>query len=123
MLVMCISSFRRIYRFIYYCDMTNPLPNLLSNQIIIENNSKFYYTIKPYELSNALGNRIAVLQEYDFMKRDDSREQPFVKLYKTTEGNWYDIEDIKPVSEKKILRLLKSAIDAKENKISLSGSL
>ena len=103
--------------------MTNPLPKLLSNQIIIEDNSQFYYTIKPYELSNALGNIIAVLQEYNFMKKDDSNGQPFGKLYKTTEGNWYDIEDVKPVSEKKILRMLKSAIDAKENKPNLSGGL
>ena len=37
------------------------------------------------------------------------------KLYKTKEGNWYDIEEAKIDTEKGILRMLKSAIEAKEN--------
>ena len=49
------------------------------------------------------------------MKKEDINRQSYGKLYKTTEGNWYDIEEVKPASEKKILRMLKSAIDAKEN--------
>jgi hypothetical protein len=84
-------------------------------QIILEDNSQFYYTIKPYELTNALGNIIAVLQEYNFTKKDDNNGQFFCKLYKTKEGNWYDIEVAKIVTEKGILRLLKSALDAEEN--------
>ena len=99
--------------------MTDSLPKLFSNQIIIEDNRQFYYTIKPYELSNVPGNIITVLQEYNFRKKDDISEQPIGKLYRTTEGNWYDIEEVKPASEKKILRMLKSAIDAKENDFDL----
>jgi hypothetical protein len=95
--------------------MRDALKNLFSNQITLEDNSLFYYTIKPYELTNALGNIIAVLQEYNFTKNDDNNGQFFCKLYRTKEGNWYDIEDEKIVTEKGILRLLKSAIDAKEN--------
>jgi hypothetical protein len=95
--------------------MRDALKNLFSNQITLEDNSLFYYTIKPYELTNALGNIIAVLQEYNFTKKDDNNGQFFCKLYRTKEGNWYDIEDEKIVTEKGILRLLKSAIDAKEN--------
>ena len=49
--------------------MIYALNNLFSNQIILEDNSQFYYTIKPYDLSNALGNIVAVLQEYYFTKR------------------------------------------------------
>jgi hypothetical protein len=48
-------------------------------------------------------------------KKDDTNGQFSCKLYRTKEGNWYDIEVAKIVSEKGILRLLKSAIDAKEN--------
>ena len=95
--------------------MRDALTNLFSNRITLEDNSQFYYTISPYELTNALGNIIAVLQEYNFTKNDDNNEQFFCKLYRTKEGNWYDIEVAKIVSEKGILRLLKSAIDAKEN--------
>jgi len=95
--------------------MRDALKNLFCNQIILEDNSLFYYTITPYELTNALGTLIAVLQEYNFTKNDDNSGQFFCKLYRTKEGNWYDIEVAKIVTEKGILRLLKSAIDAKEN--------
>ena len=95
--------------------MRDALKNLFSNQIILEDNSLFYYTITPYELTNALGNIIAVLQEYNFTEKDDNRGQFSCKLYKTKEGNWYDIEEAKIDTEKGILRMLKSAIDAKEN--------
>ncbi len=92
------------------------LKNLFSNQIILEDNSLFYYSIKPYELTNALGNTIAVLQEYNFTKMDDNTGHFSCKLYKTKEGNWYDIEKVNLVAEKSILRMLKSAIDAIERK-------
>ncbi len=92
---MLINSFRRIQRLIYYCDMRDALKNLISNQITLEDNSQFYYTIKPYELTNALGNIIAVLQEFNFTKNDDNSGQFSCKLYRTKEGNWYDIEEAK----------------------------
>ena len=95
--------------------MRDSLKTLFSNQVILEDNSQFYYTIKPYELTNALGNIIAVLQEYNFTNKDDNKEQFSCKLYRTKEGNWYDIEEAKILTEKGILRMLKSAIDAKEN--------
>ena len=95
--------------------MRDALTNLFSNRITLENNSQFYYTISPYELTNALSNIIAVLQEYNFTKNDDNNGQFSCKLYRTKEGNWYDIEAAKLVNEKSILRLLKSAIEAKEN--------
>ena len=63
----------------------------------------------------ALGSIIAVLQEYNFTKKEDNKGQFFCKLYRTKEGNWYDIEEAKIGTEKSILRMLKPAIDAKEN--------
>jgi hypothetical protein len=95
--------------------MRDALTNVFCDQITLEDNSQFYYTISPYELTNALGNIIAILQEYNFTKKDDNNTQFSCKLYRTKEGNWYDIEGAKIVAEKGILRLLKSAIDAKEN--------
>ena len=52
--------------------MRDTLKNLFSNQITLEDNSQFYYTITPYELINALGNIIAILQLYNFIKKDDN---------------------------------------------------
>ena len=112
---MLISSFCSFCILNYYCAMRDALKNVFSHQIILEDNSQFYYSIKPYELTNALGNIIAILQEYNFTKKDDNNGQSFCKLYRTKEGNWYDIEEAKIVAEKSILRMLKSAIDAKEN--------
>ena len=94
--------------------MRDALTNLFSNQITLEDNSQFYYTIKPYELTNALGNIIAVLQEYNFTKKDDNNEQFFCKLYKTKEGNWYDIAEVNFAGNIIILRALKLAIDNKQ---------
>ena len=100
---------------IYYCDMREALKHIFSNQIILEDKSQFYYTVKPYELTNVLGNIIAVLQEYHFTKKDETNMPYSCRLYKTKEGSWYDIEETKIFSEKAILRMLKSAIDSKES--------
>ena len=99
--------------------MRDALKNLYSNQISLQDNSQFFYTIRPYELTNALGSIVAVLQEYNFTKKGDKDDQFSCKLYRTKEGNWYDIEEAKIVTEKGILRMLKSAIDSKENKVVL----
>lgn len=99
--------------------MRDALKNLFSNQITLEDNSQFYYTISSHELTNSLGNIIAVLQEYNFANTVDFNGQFSGKLYKTKEGNWYDIEDVNIFSDKGIVRMLKSAIDAKEKKVIL----
>jgi len=36
------------------------------------------------------------------------------KLYKTKEGNWYDIQEANPASEKTLLMTLKLAINSQE---------
>jgi hypothetical protein len=99
--------------------MREALKHLYSNQIILEDNSQFHYTISPYELTNALGNIITVLQEYIFAKREDTNEPFCYKLYKTKEGNWYDITAEKTTENNALLRALKLAVDAKENNIIL----
>jgi hypothetical protein len=94
--------------------MRDALKNLFSNQITLEDNSQFYYTVSPYELTNALGSIIAVLQEYNFTKKDDNDGQFSCKLYRTKEGNWYDIEEANPVENNNIFRALKLTIDNNE---------
>jgi hypothetical protein len=95
--------------------MSHSLKNIFSNQVVLEDGSVFYYSISPYELKNALGNSIAVLQEYNFTKKGDESGQNSCRLYKTKDGNWYDFEDSKTGVEKGLLRLLKSAIDSKQS--------
>ena len=95
--------------------MRDALKNLFSNQITLEDNSQFYYTITPYELTNKLGNIIAVLQEYNFTKKDDNNEDFSCKLYKTKEGNWYDLPEVNKLTNNPILIALKLAINFQEN--------
>lgn len=97
--------------------MREGLKHVFSQQIVVEDKSMFYYTIQPYELTNALGNSIAILKEYHFTKKADDNEPFSCKLYRTKEGNWYDIEEAKIITEINILRMLKSAIDMKETTI------
>jgi hypothetical protein len=100
--------------------MRDALKNHFSNQINLGDNSQFSFTISPYELTNALGSTIVILREYKFTKMDDKDGQFSCKLYKTKEGNWYDIEDSNRGVEKAILRMLKSAVEVKEN-IAVTG--
>ena len=95
--------------------MRDTLKNAFNHFIILEDNSQFYYTIKPYDLTNILGNNIAVLQEYDFTKMGDNIGQFSCKLYKTKEGNWYYINNNNSLSEYNILKALKSAIVRQNN--------
>ena len=95
--------------------MRESLKNLFANLIILEDKNQFHYTVKPYELTNSLGNVVAILQEYTFTKSDSNSGEFLYKLYKTKEGNWYDVEETTIVAGKNILRMLKSAIDTKEN--------
>ena len=95
--------------------MRDALKNLFSNQIILEDNGQFYYTITPYELTNALGNIIAVFQEYNFTKKDDNNGQFSCKLYKTKEGNWYEVPEVNKHINNAVLMALKWAINSQEN--------
>jgi hypothetical protein len=95
--------------------MRDVIKNLFMNEVILEDNSIFYYTIKPYELANAIGTIITILKEYSFIKKDNASATFCCKLYRTNEGNWYDIEASEMPSEKDIFRMLKSGIDGKEN--------
>lgn len=99
----------------YYCSMREALKNLFSKQITLEDGSIYFYTVLPFELNNAVGNLIAVLQEYSLTKKDDIIGEFSCKLYRTKDGNWYDFEEPASVEEKKQIRLLKSAIDTKDN--------
>lgn len=54
--------------------MRDDLKSIFSKEIVLEDNSRFSYTITPYEFSNALGNSAVVLQEYNFTQLDDKKD-------------------------------------------------
>lgn len=76
-------------------------------EIILGGNSCFSYTIKQVEITNALGAAVAVLDEYFIT---DSTGDNY-KLYKTNEGNWYDVPEINKGVDKSVLLELKLGID------------
>lgn len=97
--------------------MRHALKNLSCNPINLEVYSQFYCTIKPYKLTDPLGSIIAILLEYNFTKKGDNNGQFSCKFYSAKEGNWYDNKSAKIGAEKAFLRMLKSAVDAKENDV------
>lgn len=109
------KSYFRSGRLKYYCEMRDSLKHVFSQQVALEDGSVYYYSVSSYDLKNALGNNVAALQEYSFTKKGDENGGFSCKLYKTKDGNWYDFEDAKSAVEMTISRLLKSAVDAKEN--------
>ena len=90
------------------------LTNITIHKIVLEDNSQYYYSTEPFELTNVLGNVVAVLQEYHFTKCGDNDNQFSCKLYKTREGNWYEISEPASHAEYNILRSLKTSIDREE---------
>ncbi|MBP6023838.1 hypothetical protein [Ferruginibacter sp.] len=77
-------------------------------QIILEDGSQYFYTIKPVEITNILGTTTAVLDEY--LITNIAGET--LKLYKTKEDNWYDIADVNAGADNGLLLALKMALNS-----------
>lgn len=90
--------------------MSREIDTTKTNRVILEDNTEYLYSIKPFELRNTLGAIIAVLQEFTFSKIG-ANDRSCYKLYKTREGNWYDIGDLKSSVDYSVLRRLKAAMD------------
>lgn len=75
--------------------------------IILNDNSRFTYTIKQVEITNILGAAVAILDEY--LITNSAGEN--YKLHKTKEGNWYDVPGTNIGIAKSILLKLKLGID------------
>lgn len=87
---------------------------IFSHEIVLDNNQRFHYTVHPFEMKNSLGKVVALLQEYEIISSPVVPDQSFYKLYKTREGNWYEIESENSKPDK-IIRELKSAINSVES--------
>lgn len=78
-------------------------------EIILGDKSRFTYTIKQVEITNILGAAVAVLDEY-FITNSAGENY---KLYKTKEGNWYDVAEVNKGVDKGVLLGLKLGIEGK----------
>jgi len=108
---MLINLFVQIFSVVYYCDMEALTTNTKNEQIILEDNSQYFYSVRPVEITNALGAVIATLKEYSI----SNVSAQIYKLYKTKEGNWYDIPEANPAADNAILMSLKLTINSQEN--------
>lgn len=88
--------------------MRDALKNLHGKEILFEDGSCFLYTINPYEMKNSLGAVAAVLDEYSFTKKGSIEA---FKLYRTKEGNWYDLSEENKDADKAVLLWLKLSIE------------
>ena len=91
--------------------MRDELTSLFSTEIILEDGDHYFYAIQPFEMKNVLGAVVAVLDEYLFTKSGTTETY---KLYRTKEGNWYEISNSVPVENIPILRELKIGINMME---------
>lgn len=79
-----------------------------NKQVILDDGSQYFYTLKPVEITNSLGASVAVLNEYLITNQGGET----YKLYKTKEGNWYDVPESNQGADKGTLLALKLKINA-----------
>jgi len=79
-------------------------------EIVLSDNSRFSYSVKQVQITNILGAAVAVLDEY-FITNSAGENY---KLYKTKEGNWYDVPEANKGIDKGVLLRLKLGIDSKQ---------
>jgi hypothetical protein len=81
-------------------------------EIIAKDGNSYYYTTSLFNVENPLGVIKATLTEYSLYRMNDG-EILIGKLYKTDEGNWYDLPDNNPINPL-LLTFIKMAIDEAE---------
>lgn len=87
---------------------------MTKTEIIAKDGNTYFYTTSLFNAENPLGIIKATLTEYSLYKINDS-ETLIGKLYKTDEGNWYDLPDNNPINPL-LLTFIKMAIDESEKK-------
>ncbi|MES2890842.1 MAG: hypothetical protein V4725_02490 [Bacteroidota bacterium] len=80
------------------------------HQVLQVNDTHYTYFIRPFVLKNGLGFAIALLDEYVVWDASST----FYKLYRTREGNWYDMTDVNPDHSAALVLNLKMAIEERE---------
>jgi hypothetical protein len=95
----------------YFCHMEMDIRTEEIKEIFLGDKSRFSYTITQVEITNVLGAAVAILDEYCITNSAGEN----YKLYKTNEGNWYDILEINKGVNNTILIQLKLIIDLQIN--------
>ncbi len=95
------------------CIIAKASKRTLMNKMEIKakDGNTYYYTTSLFNAENPLGIIKATLTEYSLYKNDG--EMLIGKLYKTDEGNWYDLPDNNPFNPL-LLTFIKMAIDESE---------
>jgi len=84
----------------------------MKTEIVVKDGNRYAYTTSVTNAENALGIVKATLKEYALYKISD--EEIFIgKLYRTKEGNWYDLPDA-PAINPLLRTFIKMAIDESE---------
>jgi hypothetical protein len=104
-----IKYFAGFFTRVYHCNMNTP-GKITTTQEVSVNGLRYTYTIQPFEATNALGAITAILTEYKL----SGSAGDTISLYKTKEGNWYEIKQSDSPLKNALMTSLKSAIDKLE---------
>lgn len=94
--------------------MRDALRNVFGKELILEDGSCYFYTTIPYEMKNVLGAVVALLDEYSFTQKGTSET---FKLYRTKEGNWYNLDENKDAIQTRLFLEIKTAISVYEEQL------
>lgn len=94
--------------------MRDALRNVFGKELILEDGSRYLYTTLPYEMKNVLGAVVALLNEYSFTKKGTSET---FKLYRTKEGNWYNLDENTDTTQTQLFLEIKTAISVYEKQL------
>lgn len=94
--------------------MRDALRNVFGKELILKDGSCYLYTTLPYEMKNVLGAVVALLNEYSFIKKGTSET---FKLYRTKEGNWYNLGENTYTTQTQLFLEIKTAISVFEKQL------
>jgi hypothetical protein len=90
--------------------MESQITKMISRKVVTEDNCQYFYIATSVEIPNALRTAVTILQEYSITDIYGKNH----KLYKTKEGNWYEIESVNSSANHLLLMRLKKAINLQE---------
>ena len=93
--------------------MKTEVAGIKNYRIILEERSELFYSIRPFEITNALGVVIAVLDEYFITNKNGD----VFKLDKTNEGSWFDFPGVNSSDNYSFLRQLKVALENQKSQV------
>lgn len=91
--------------------MRDALKNVFGKELVLDNGNCFLYSIQPYEMKNVFGATVAILDEYSFTKKGTLET---FKLFRTKEGNWYNVGENTGTAQTQLFLEIKTAISVHE---------